>query len=262
MTVLQDMTAAVKGLDSESYKKLVKAHNGDVEMSVTNILKKENRGLLEKVYAKVPVNTKNSLVFEDPDTDADSEDETLSSKTSVTSTSKLTVKKMCEVLKSHPDYTTLVKGCNNGKEMGISTLAKKENRDLLNTLYSKISDGDRDSDDVSTLDDASVVSKRELGLVNDLKKMSIENARLKQQLKALTGAAPSKPASVFKTLKEIQAMTGTAMNDHIDALKAEYEEDAFKAAVVRMKTTMTKIKGTPVKERPDLIIELQEQLEG
>jgi len=255
---VKDKMAAVKQLDQESYNTLVKAHNKDMEMSLTNLSKKENRDLLEKVYAsitKLPANTKNTLVFED----TDSEDETLSSKTSVSSKSKLTVEEMCFMLKIHPDYMRLVKECNHGKEMAISTLAKPKNRELLKTLYSKISDGDHDSDDESTLDDASVASKRELDLEKQLKTLTIENAKLKKQVKTLGSGA----ASRSKTLEEIQAMNGKAMNEHIDTLKAEYGVDAFKTAVEeRMKTTMTKIKNTQVKERVSLIVALQDQLEG
>jgi ribosomal protein L29 len=189
--------------------------------------------------------------------------------------SAVLVKDMTAAVKqlNSESYKRLIEGCN-GKFISVTALTRDtNNRELLEEVYSKIKKlpntltfepdiEDHTDDDDITL--GSFTSKGDLELEKQLKKLTIENARLKKENKALTGAASShkkKPTPHFKTLEEIQKMTGEQMNVHINTLKDEYGEDAFKAAVERMNTNMTGIKKAAVKERASLIVDLQDQLE-
>jgi hypothetical protein len=188
----------------------------------------------------------------------------------------VTLKNMTAAVKqlNSESYKELIEECNEGSFISVSALTRDtKNRKLLEKVYAKAnrlpsllafeSDSDNDDDDDITL--GSVTSKGGLGLEEQLKSLTIENTKLKKEIRALTGAASSdkkkKPTPHFKTLEEIQKMTGVQMNVHIDTLKDEYGEDAFKAAVKRMNTNMTGIKKAAVNERASLIVDLQEQLE-
>jgi hypothetical protein len=173
-------------------------------------------------------------------------------------------------------YKRLIEECN-GSFISVTALTRDtDNRKLLDEVYSKIkklpntlieklpanTKNTKNTKNILVFEDTD--SEDDKTLEEQLKKLTIENARLKEENEALTAAASShkkKATPHFKTIEELQKMTGDKMNDHINTLKDEYEEDAFKAAVGRMNTSMTGIKKAAVKDRPSLIVALQKELE-